>query len=228
MRVTRRTLLKIFRRTRNRAAALDNPHEFATAAVGIVKNKLAEQLVEGIRYEKLDDWYEMTLFESEIETWADYIVPSMERDGAGGTHIYDGVRFDSETIEKPFIEALEKRQDVEALHQASGLVHRRDADRQLQPRLGRRHERPRRGGRPALPRPRNQGDTQPRQAAPGRKAQNSLRPENISETRWRWGNAATASSRRYPSCRTEACNAKRTPSQVPQRTHEAFNSGGPP
>ena len=112
MRVSRRTLLEIFRRTGNRAAALDNPHEFATVAVSIVKNKLADQLVEGIRYEKLDEWYEMTLFDSEIETWADYIVPSTERNGAGGTHIYDGVPFDSETIEKPFIEALEKRKDV--------------------------------------------------------------------------------------------------------------------
>ena len=112
MRVSRRTLLEIFRRTGNRAAALDNPHEFATVAIGIVKSKLADQLVEGIRYEKLDKWYEMTLFDSEIETWADYIVPSTERNGAGGTHIYDGVPFDSETIEKPFIEALERRKDV--------------------------------------------------------------------------------------------------------------------
>ena len=58
--VSRRTLLEIFRRSDNRTAALDNPHEFATAAVNIVKNKLADQLVEGIRYEKLDEWYEMT------------------------------------------------------------------------------------------------------------------------------------------------------------------------
>lgn len=112
MRVSRKTLLEIFRLTANRTAALDNPHEFAMTAVGIVKNKLADQLVEGIRYEKLDDWYEMTLFESEIETWTDFIVPSTESDGAGGTHIYDAVPFDSETIEKPFIEALEKRRDV--------------------------------------------------------------------------------------------------------------------
>ena len=112
MRVSRRTLLEIFRRTGNRAAALDNPHKFATATVGIVKNKLTDQLVEGIRYEKLDEWYEMTLFDSEMETWADYIVPSTEQNGAGGTHIYNGVPFDSETIEKPFIEALEKRRDV--------------------------------------------------------------------------------------------------------------------
>ena len=112
MRVTRRTLLEIFRRSGNRAAALENPHEFARTAVGIIKNKLTDQLVQGICYEKLDEWYEMTLFESEIVTWADYIVPSTEKNGAGGTHIYDGVPFDSETIEKPFIEALEKRKDV--------------------------------------------------------------------------------------------------------------------
>ena len=112
VRLSRRTLVEIFRRASNRAAALDNPHEFATVAVGIVKNKLADQLVEGIRYEKLDEWYEMTLFDTEIETWADYIVPSTERNGTGGTHIYDGVPFDSETIEKPFIEALERRKDV--------------------------------------------------------------------------------------------------------------------
>ena len=112
MRVTRRTLLEIFRRSGNRAAALANPHEFARTAVEIIKNKLTDQLVQGICYEKLDEWYEMTLFESEIVTWADCIVPSTEKNGAGGTHIYDGVPFDSETIEKPFIEALEKRKDV--------------------------------------------------------------------------------------------------------------------
>lgn len=112
MRVTRRTLLEIFRRAGNRAAALANPHEFARAAVGIVKNKLTDQLVQGICYEKIDEWYEMTLFESEIVTWADYVVPSTERNGVGGTHLYDGVPFDSRTIEKPFIEALEKRKDV--------------------------------------------------------------------------------------------------------------------
>jgi type III restriction enzyme len=112
MRVSRRTLLEIYRRSSNRAAALDNPHEFATVAVGFIKSKLADQLVDGIRYQKISDWYEMAQFAVEIDTWADYIVPSAEKNGAGGTHIYDGVPFDSETIEKPFIEALEKRKDV--------------------------------------------------------------------------------------------------------------------
>ena len=112
MRVSRKTLLDIYRRSGNRAAALDNPHEFATVAVGFIKTKLADQLVAGIRYEKIDEWYEMAQFKAEIETWADYIVPSSARNGAGGTHIYDGVPFESDTVEKPFIEKLERRKDV--------------------------------------------------------------------------------------------------------------------
>ncbi len=112
MRVSRKTLLDIYRSSRNRAAALDNPHEFAAVAVGFIKARLADQLVDGIRYERIDESYEMTQFEVEIEAWADYIVPSRADHGAGGTHLYDGVAFDSETIEKSFIEALEKRKDV--------------------------------------------------------------------------------------------------------------------
>lgn len=112
MRVSRKTLLDLYRRSQNRAAALDNPNEFATVAVGFIKARLADQLVDGISYEKIDEWYEMTQFEAEIETWTDYIVRSVEKNGAGGTHIYEGVHFDSETVEKPFIEALEKRKDV--------------------------------------------------------------------------------------------------------------------
>ena len=112
MRVSRKTLLELYRRASNHAAALDNPHEFATTAVGFMKSRLADQLVDGIRYEKIDEWYEMIQFEAEIETWADYIVPSVQKHGAGGTHVHDDVPIDSETIEKPFIEALEKRKDI--------------------------------------------------------------------------------------------------------------------
>jgi len=112
MRLSRKTLLEVFKRTKNRQAALDNPHEFATVAVGIVKSKLAEQLVDGIKYQKIDEWYDQTLFKSEIESvWADYLVPSTASGGAGGTHLYDGVQYDSET-EKAFAEDLERRKDV--------------------------------------------------------------------------------------------------------------------
>ena len=53
-------------------AALDNPHQFAVEAVNIVKTKLADQLVDGIKYTKGGTWYEKTLFKDEIENvWLD-------------------------------------------------------------------------------------------------------------------------------------------------------------
>jgi type III restriction enzyme len=54
----------------------------------------------------------MTRFLEEIITWEDYVEPSTEKAGVGGTHLYDGVIFGSEGIEKPFIQDLEKRRDV--------------------------------------------------------------------------------------------------------------------
>ena len=112
MRLSRRTLLEIFRRSKLRDAALDNPHEFATVAVGVVKAKLADQLVDGIKYEKIDEWYDQTLFKQEIENvWRDYLVPSEAVGGVGGTHLYDNVQFESD-VEKAFAQDLEKRADV--------------------------------------------------------------------------------------------------------------------
>ncbi len=104
MQLTRRTLLEIVRRTRNRDAALRNPHEFATATVRVIKAKLTDQLVDGIRYEKLNEWYRMEQFELEIESWHEYLVPA-ERS------LYDQVVFDSE-IERRFVEDMDRRDDV--------------------------------------------------------------------------------------------------------------------
>lgn len=104
VRLTRRTLLELFLRTSNKAAVLENPHEFATEAVRIIKERLADHLVAGIRYEKVDDWYEMTQLQLEIESWKQYMVPAKRS-------VYDHVTYDSQ-IEKDFVEGLEKRDDV--------------------------------------------------------------------------------------------------------------------
>jgi type III restriction enzyme len=104
VRLTRRTLLEIFHRSTQKQAALDNPHAFATGAVRIIKEKLADQLVAGIQYEKLDDWYEMCQFEGEIESWEQYLVPAKRS-------VYDHVIFESET-ERQFVQGLEQRDDV--------------------------------------------------------------------------------------------------------------------
>ncbi len=102
VRLTRRTLLEIIRRCApaTQQAMLDNPNEFATVAVRLLKSFLAQQLVDGIQYTKINAWYEMTQFETEIETWLAHVVPA-ERS------LYDHVITDS-NIERDFAQALDK------------------------------------------------------------------------------------------------------------------------
>jgi type III restriction enzyme len=105
VRLTRSTLLEVFKRCKNKQAGTDNPQAFATAAVRIIKDNLADQLVNGIQYERIDDWYEMTQLETEIETWMDYLVK------AGSASLYDYVPYESET-ERAFVKAMDGRSDV--------------------------------------------------------------------------------------------------------------------
>ena len=106
IRLTRRTLLEIFQRTQNQKATLDNPHGFAGVAARIIREKLIDQLVSGIQYEKINQWYEMTQFE-DIPSWEEYLVPSRRVDGSDGACLYDHVIWDSEP-ERKFAEDLEK------------------------------------------------------------------------------------------------------------------------
>jgi type III restriction enzyme len=105
VRLTRRTLLEIFKQAspQIQVAALKNPFEFATVAARIIKARLADQLVNGIQYEKINQWYEMTQFE-DIPGWSDNLVPAEHS-------VYDHVVYESE-IEKAFVEGLERREDV--------------------------------------------------------------------------------------------------------------------
>lgn len=111
MRLSRKTLFAVYQQTVIQQAALDNPHEFAAAAVRIIKATLADQLVNGIKYEKDGTWYEQTQFKDIIDSWEDYIVRSSEDQGVGGTSLYDGIEWESD-IERSFVMGLEKRSDV--------------------------------------------------------------------------------------------------------------------
>jgi type III restriction enzyme len=104
MRLTRRTLSTIWEGTTNQEASLTNPQDFAGKAVGIIKRHLADQLVRGIEYEKLGEWWEMTKLDEEFESWRDYVVPADKS-------YYDQVVWES-SIEREFVEALEAREDV--------------------------------------------------------------------------------------------------------------------
>jgi type III restriction enzyme len=112
VKLTRKTLVEVFKRVKNKQSALDNPQEFATIAVGILKHRLADHLVEGIQYEKIDDWWEMTRLETDVESWMDYLIR------AGEHSVFDHVVVDSiaqdprNSLEAKFAEELEKREDV--------------------------------------------------------------------------------------------------------------------
>ena len=104
MRLTRKTLLEIFMRAQSQQAALDNPHEFASVAVQIIKEKLTDQLVDGIKYEKIDECYEMCQFETSIRSWENHLIPAKHS-------LYDYV-IDDSGVERKFVEGLENRGDV--------------------------------------------------------------------------------------------------------------------
>lgn len=120
VRLTRRTLLELYRRIEEKKPALDNPHEWAATATRILKEKLADHLVNGIEYIRVSDipggeslpaeekWYEMrqVLGEEEVELFSKHIVSTGD-----GKSVYDLVPCDSE-VERKFVEDLEARDDV--------------------------------------------------------------------------------------------------------------------
>lgn len=101
--LTRPTILEILKKTKQKDAIIKNPHEFTTTLIRIIKEKLADHLVNGIQYTKIDDYYLMELFQ-DIEKNQQYLIPAKKS-------IYDHVIFDSD-VEKHFAEGLESRRDV--------------------------------------------------------------------------------------------------------------------
>jgi len=106
IRLTRQTLLNIIQGLDSKCqkAALKNPNNFATTAVSIIKEKLVDQLISGIQYEKINKWYQMEKFEMEIPGWADYLEPAKNS-------VYNYVECDS-GVERKFVKDLEKMQEV--------------------------------------------------------------------------------------------------------------------
>lgn len=104
VKLTRRTFTNIVAGTKNRLAALDNPQEFALQTARIVREKVIQQLVDGIQYFKDGTWYSMMEWVEEEETVSERLVPV-------NNSIYDHIVVQSET-EKRFVEKLKKRTDV--------------------------------------------------------------------------------------------------------------------
>lgn len=102
--LSRKTILSIIQQSGRLEESIRNPHAFATQAVQTIKENLADQLVRGIEYERINEWYEMSLFEAEFEAWMRYLLP-VEKS------VYDHIRYDSD-IESKFVKDMENRNDV--------------------------------------------------------------------------------------------------------------------
>jgi type III restriction enzyme len=104
IKLTRKTLIGIVTRTKNRQAALDNPQEFALQAARIVREKAVQQLVDGIQYLKDGTWYDMSEWVEEEETVSERLIPV-------DNSIYDHIVVQSET-ERKFAEKLKRMKNV--------------------------------------------------------------------------------------------------------------------
>ena len=102
--LSRKTILAIISESGRLEDGIKNPHEFATLAVRIIKETLADHLVRGIQYERINEWYEMSLFEAEFQSWENYLVPAQKS-------VYDHVKFDSE-VERAFVRDMDQREDI--------------------------------------------------------------------------------------------------------------------
>ena len=108
VRLTRATLLEVFRRTSQQQAAMRNPHGFASETVRLLRSKLADHLVNGIQYERTGEWYDLSqiLDEKEVELFGRFVVRANSK-----RSIYDRIACDS-AVESKFVQDLERRKDV--------------------------------------------------------------------------------------------------------------------
>ena len=106
VRLTRATIFGIIKNlsTEKQEQMMDNPIEFSEKCSRVIKETIMDQLVEGIQYTKIDEWYEMTQFEEEFNIWEEYLIPAQ-------TSIYDYIKCDS-NIERKFVEGLERHEQV--------------------------------------------------------------------------------------------------------------------
>lgn len=102
-RLTRSTIVNILTKIKNLNLVFQNPQSFISSVSFIIKEKLEDFLVDGIKYLEVDDWYKMELFQ-DILTYDDALVPVDKS-------IYDGIIWDSD-VEKNFAKKLDEMSNV--------------------------------------------------------------------------------------------------------------------
>ncbi len=103
--LTRKTIVEILSRSKRIGDFKRNPQQFIEKVLGVIRKKLRELIVSGVKYTKIDSYYAQELFESEELT--SYLGRMLEVKKS----VYDYVVFDSH-IESSFAKAMEASDDV--------------------------------------------------------------------------------------------------------------------
>jgi len=103
--LTRGTLIRVLKECGRLSEFKANPQLFMDEVVKVIKNVLHQLMINGIKYEKIDEEWSMTLFEN------DEIISYLNNRLDVQKSIYDAIVYDSE-VEKRFAEELEKREDI--------------------------------------------------------------------------------------------------------------------
>ncbi|MDA3874794.1 MAG: DEAD/DEAH box helicase family protein [Kiritimatiellae bacterium] len=107
--LTRGTLVEILTRTQRLKEFADNPQAFMTEVSRLINRSLHEMVVDGIKYEQIDDCYQMRLFEEdEVQ---EYLTRLYEVQSTDDRTLYDFVPFDSE-VEREVAERLDTNENV--------------------------------------------------------------------------------------------------------------------
>lgn len=110
LRITRKTILEMFKRSSRKEEALKNPYGWASVATRLIRNELADQISKGISYTKNGEHFDLSLItdESEVDLFQAHKVTV---DTSKKKSVYSVVGCDS-NVEEQFVVDLEKRDDV--------------------------------------------------------------------------------------------------------------------
>ncbi len=104
--ITRKAIAEIIVGSDRISELQNNPYEFCKQLINVIKNELNKLITEGIKYEKIEDYFNEVKFE--LDDLKEYFINKAIN---CKNHIYDVVEYDSET-ERRFAEGLDKRGDV--------------------------------------------------------------------------------------------------------------------
>ncbi len=105
--LTRGTIVEILKRVDCLDDIFKNPETFLLNVTQLIRATMGRILVDNIKYTKIDDYYEMSLFKEEYETFVDKLVEVTNQDKT----LYDHIEFDS-SVEEEFAKVLEAREDI--------------------------------------------------------------------------------------------------------------------